>query len=111
VAPAAPPQAPEAPEAPQAAQAAPPLTPAAAAAPVYQPAASPVVTSVAASASAGSGKNCPKCGTEMVRLVELPGAQNEQLKKLNAKGQHAFQCAQCGHFEISKWSPPAGVVR
>jgi predicted RNA-binding Zn-ribbon protein involved in translation (DUF1610 family) len=46
---------------------------------------------------------CPKCGTEMARLVELPGAQNEQLKKLNAKGQHAFQCRNCGHFEISKW--------
>jgi predicted RNA-binding Zn-ribbon protein involved in translation (DUF1610 family) len=57
----------------------------------------------AATAQGGTGKSCPKCGKEMARLVELPGAQNEQLKRLNAKGQHAFQCRSCGHFEISKW--------
>jgi hypothetical protein len=29
----------------------------------------------------------------------------EMLKKLAAKGQHAFQCNKCNHFEISKWAP------
>jgi predicted nucleic-acid-binding Zn-ribbon protein len=69
------------------------------------PPAQPVQPGAHASATAqgGTGKACPKCGNEMSRLVELPGAQNEQLKKLNAKGQHAFQCRSCGHFEISKW--------
>jgi hypothetical protein len=73
-----------------------------AAPPPPQPAA-PAPAQTAATAQGGTGKTCPKCGKEMARLVELPGAQNEQLKRLNAKGQHAFQCRSCGHFEISKW--------
>jgi predicted nucleic-acid-binding Zn-ribbon protein len=70
--------------------------------PAMQPATT-ATAQTAATAQGGTGKSCPKCGKEMARLVELPGAQNEQLKRLNAKGQHAFQCRSCGHFEISKW--------
>jgi len=72
--------------------------------PAFQPAA-PAQTPAEASAETGTGKFCPKCGTEMARLVDLPGAQGEQLKKLNARGQHAFQCRKCNHFEVSAWAP------
>jgi len=92
------------PEAPATAVAAPAVAYTAPAAPAAPP--KPSVTQMAAgSAAAGTGKMCPKCGNEMVRLVELPGAQMEMLKKLAAKGQHAFQCNKCNHFEISKWAP------
>jgi hypothetical protein len=59
----------------------------------------------AATAQTATGKPCPKCGTEMARLTDLPGALGEQLRKLNARGQHAFQCRKCNHFEISAWNP------
>jgi len=71
--------------------------------PPAAPPASQPPAQTAATAQGGTGRACPKCGKEMARLVELPGAQNEQLKRLNARGQHAFQCRSCGHFEISKW--------
>jgi plastocyanin len=72
--------------------------------PAPPPAAGPA-QAAAASAQAGTGKMCPKCGAEMSRLVDLPGAQGEQLRKLNARGQHAFQCRKCNHFEVSAWNP------
>jgi hypothetical protein len=65
----------------------------------------PGTTHPAATAQTATGKPCPKCGTEMARLTDLPGAQGEQLRKLNARGQHAFQCRKCNHFEISAWNP------
>jgi hypothetical protein len=72
--------------------------------PAPQPAPAPAQAPASASAETGTGKMCPKCGTEMARLVDLPGAQGDQLKKLNARGQHAFQCRNCNHFEISAWA-------
>ena len=72
-----------------------------------QPAAAPAApAAAAASAETATGKSCPKCGAEMVRLVDLPGAQGEQLRKLNAKGQHAFQCRNCNNFLVAPWNPP-----
>jgi|GEM_PF-4711083 len=60
-----------------------------------------------ASAATGTGRMCPKCGAEMARLLDLPGAQGEQLRKLQSRGQHAFQCRNCNHFEIAPWKPAA----
>jgi plastocyanin/predicted RNA-binding Zn-ribbon protein involved in translation (DUF1610 family)/predicted nucleic-acid-binding Zn-ribbon protein len=76
--------------------------------PARSPAAAAPTAPAATSASAetATGKMCPKCGSEMARLVDLPGAQGEQLRKLNAKGQHAFQCPNCNHFEVAPWTPP-----
>ena len=74
-------------------------------APGTQHPATPAPPAAAASAQTGTGKKCPKCGSDMARLVDLPGAQGEQLRKLNARGQHAFQCRNCNHFEISAWNP------
>lgn len=63
----------------------------------------PPLSAPSAAASVAGGRPCPKCGAELHRITELPGSQGEQLRRLQARGQHAFKCKNCGHFEISAW--------